>query len=85
MLSDREKLELIQNISNYLSSKITTFDISEHSDISFSRLGLDSMGHVELSAVIEKSVGLEVSPEFAFNYPTLNAIVKQMDLESQTV
>lgn len=70
-LKDTLRSEILQHVK----TKLPEFSVSEHQDTSFSKLGLDSMGHVELSTVIENTTGLTVEPDIAFNYPTVNALV----------
>lgn len=65
---------LNEAITTYIKTRLPEFDEASHSDVSFSKLGLDSLGHVELSAVIESSSKLTVEPDIAFNYPTVNAL-----------
>ena len=72
---------LIQALAEYIETKIPGFDPDKHADTSFSRLGLDSLGHVELSGVLEKQLSVSVSPEAAFNYPTINALIDHMEEE----
>lgn len=62
-------------VAKQIKAKLPSFDQSLHADISFSKLGLDSMGHVELSTVIENTLSISVEPDIAFNYPTLNSLV----------
>lgn len=69
---------LLTEITNYLSSRIDGFSLEEHRDASFSSLGLDSLNHVELSTVIEEHLGKHIDPTFAFDYPTINALLKQL-------
>lgn len=72
------KEELISVIEKYLASKVASFDEDKHSETSFSRLGLDSLGHVELSAAIEKNFDIQVQPDIAFNYPTIKALTNHV-------
>lgn len=76
MISEQLKEGLIKAISEYVQSKIPDFDIAEHADTSFSRLGLDSLEHVELTATIEKALSIELEPDLAFNYPTVTALIQ---------
>lgn len=48
-------------------------------DVSFSRLGLDSAGHVQLSAIIEDHINDDVSPTIAFDYPTIHSLISYID------
>lgn len=72
---------LVQALAEYIKSKVPEFDPEEHADTSFSRLGLDSLGHVELSGILEQQLDVSVSPEAAFNYPTINALINYMETE----
>ncbi|WP_133408193.1 acyl carrier protein [Parashewanella tropica] len=69
------KETLVAEICKYMSSSVDGFSLDKHIDTSFSRLGLDSAGHVQLTAVIEDCMHIEVSPTLAFEYPTVNALV----------
>jgi len=69
---------LLTEITNYLSSRIDGFSLDEHKDASFSSLGLDSLNHVELSTVIEEHLEKQIDPAFAFDYPTINALLNQL-------
>lgn len=62
-------------IINYIVKKLPEFSEDTDAGTSFSRLGLDSLGHVEISSAIEDAIGMQVDPETAFNYPTLNSLV----------
>ncbi|WP_199610183.1 acyl carrier protein [Flocculibacter collagenilyticus] len=77
------KEELITEITDYIASKIEGFSLEQHIDTSFSRLGLDSAGHVQLTTVIEDYMQIEVAPTLAFDYPTVNALVNHLT-ESST-
>ena len=66
---------LLDKLCNYLSVKISIFSYIEHSNVSFSSLGLDSIGHIEMTSVIEDYLQTKVEPTLAFDYPTVNALV----------
>lgn len=68
------KESFIEEMINHIETKIEGFSREEHLDTSFSRLGLDSAGHVQLTTVIEDFTNIEVSPTLAFDFPTINAI-----------
>lgn len=69
---------LLTEITNYLTPKVDGFSLEEHQDVSFSSLGLDSLNHVELSTVIEEHLGKHIEPTFAFDYPTINALLNKL-------
>ncbi|WP_347330760.1 acyl carrier protein [Marinimicrobium locisalis] len=81
MPSKFSRESLIQALSGYIKTKVPDFDPEKHADTSFSRLGLDSLGHVELSGVLERQLNISVSPEVAFNYPTINALIDHMETQ----
>jgi len=78
MFSEQKKAELESAITDYVVTKVPEFDLAQHADTSFSRLGLDSLGHVELTAALEKVLGVELEPDLAFNYPTVTALLEQL-------
>lgn len=43
-------------------------------DASLTSFGLDSLAMVNLVVLIEERLGIELEPELAFNYPTINAL-----------
>lgn len=43
-------------------------------DASLTSFGLDSLAMVNLVALIEERLDIELEPELAFNYPTINAL-----------
>lgn len=73
---------LTDAIKSYLTSKIPSFNLVEHADVSFSGLGLDSAAHVELTRVIEDRLGSAVPPELAFDYPTVNSLMGYLKQEA---
>ena len=81
MFSEKLKEALVEAISEYVVTQIPSFDIAEHAETSFSRLGLDSLSHVELTAVIEKTLSVELEPDLAFNYPTVTALIQFLSEE----
>lgn len=78
MFTEEMTATLEAAIVEYVVTKVPTFNLAEHAETSFSRLGLDSLGHVELTAVIEKTLALELEPDLAFNYPTVTALIKHL-------
>lgn len=77
MALDDLKTSLITEVGNYMSTKFPEMDLEANLDSSFSGMGLDSLGHVELSGVVENVIGTAVQPDIAFNYPTVNALVNR--------
>ncbi len=69
---------LIAQISTFLTCQIPEFSPEQHLDTSFSRLGLDSVSHVELTAIVEDYIQSPVNPTLAFDYPTINALVNHL-------
>lgn len=45
-------------------------------DASLTSFGLDSLAMVNFVTQIEEVIGVELEPELAFNYPTINALAK---------
>ncbi|MFY0595221.1 MAG: acyl carrier protein [Cognatishimia sp.] len=43
-------------------------------DASLTSFGLDSLAMVNLVTLIEERLDIELEPELAFNYPTINAL-----------
>ena len=80
-MQDFNKQELINQLITYLSGNISQFNAEKHLDTSFSRLGLDSAGHVQLSTIVEDLTQLEVEPTLAFDYPTINALANHLELK----
>ncbi|QQX80333.1 acyl carrier protein [Shewanella sp. KX20019] len=76
------KQTLTKAISQYLSEVIEEFSAELHLDTSFSRLGLDSTGHVQLSAIIEDHIQVEIEPTIAFDYPTINSLIQFLEKKS---
>lgn len=76
------KEALIAEITHYIASKVEGFSLEQHIDTSFSRLGLDSAGHVQLTTVIEDYMQVEIAPTLAFDYPTVNALVNHLTEDS---
>ena len=72
------KETLIVKISTFLSAHIPEFSAEKHFDTSFSRLGLDSASHVQLTAIVEDYVQFPINPTLAFEYPTINALVNHL-------
>ncbi len=79
MTSEFNKKTLITKIADYISSKAENFSKENHSDTSFSRLGLDSADHVQLSAIVEEHLKIEVEPTLAFDYPTINSMISFLE------
>lgn len=78
------KETLITEITDYIASKVEGFSKELHIDTSFSRLGLDSAGHVQLTTIIEDYMQIEISPTLAFDFPTVNAISDYLNEISNT-
>jgi acyl carrier protein len=76
---------VLHMLNRHLSTKVSDFSFNEHSDVSFSSLGLDSADHVELTGVIEDYLQVKVEPTLAFDYPTINALVDFLDENFITV
>jgi acyl carrier protein len=72
------KVTLTEKLSEYLSAKVPGFSSTEHLDSSFSSLGLDSVSHVEMTAMIEDYLQIKVDPALAFDYPTINSLVNYL-------
>lgn len=70
---------LKQELANFITNINPDFTLEKDSDTSFSRLGLDSMSHVNMTRVIKETLGIDVEPDFAFNHPTINAITIQLN------
>ncbi|MFC6635710.1 acyl carrier protein [Microbulbifer taiwanensis] len=70
---------LMEQIADFIVAKTPEFSIEEHSDTSFSSLGLDSADHVRLSALVEDHLSIEVDPTLAFDYPTINALTAHLE------
>ena len=76
---------LTEDISAHLTEAIDEFSIELHLDTSFSRLGLDSAGHVQLSGIIEDHTQTEIEPTIAFDYPTINALLQFLESKAQQI
>lgn len=74
----KTKDALVEKLVEYLSAKVPGFSSTEHLDNSFSSLGLDSVAHVELTAIIEDHLQVMVDPALAFDYPTINSLVNYL-------
>jgi acyl carrier protein len=72
------KESFIEEMINYIESRVDGFSKELHLDTSFSRLGLDSAGHVQLTTVIEDFMQMEIAPTLAFDYPTINAMAEHL-------
>lgn len=72
------KADIINDLCQYLETEVEGFCRKTHLDTSFSRLGLDSMGHVQLSAILEKHTGQELDPTLGFDYPTINSLIDHL-------
>lgn len=72
------KETLIAKITDYLSTHLPEFSEEEHLDTSFSRLGLDSASHVQLTAIVEDHIQESINPTLAFEYPTINALANHL-------
>ena len=70
---------LVEKIADFIAAKTPEFSIDEHSDTSFSSLGLDSADHVWLSTLIEDQLSVKVDPTLAFDYPTINALIAHVE------
>ncbi|MEZ9199879.1 acyl carrier protein [Shewanella sp. 10N.286.54.B9] len=73
------KQTLTEDITLYLTDAIEEFSVEQHLDTSFSRLGLDSTGHVQLSSIIEDHTETEIEPTIAFDYPTINSLLQFLE------
>lgn len=71
----KTKDAFIEKLVEYISAKIPGFSAIEHLDSSFSSLGLDSVSHVEMTAIIEDYLQVTIDPSLAFDYPTINSLV----------
>ena len=74
-LIDKTKSALVEKMVEYISAKVPSFSSTEHLDNSFSSLGLDSVSHVEMTAIIEDYLQVTIDPSLAFDYPTINSLV----------
>lgn len=74
----KTKDTLVEKLTEYLSAKVPGFSATEHLDNSFSSLGLDSVSHVEMTAIIEDHLQMTVDPALAFDYPTINSLVNYL-------
>lgn len=75
MSFDELEFRLHSEIGSYIANKFPGIVIDDIRDSSLSGLGLDSLGHVELSGIVENVLGQGVEPDIAFNYPTINSLV----------
>jgi acyl carrier protein len=82
---DKSLEVLVEKLVSYLSTKVPDFSPQEHLDASFSSLGLNSTDHVEMTAIIEDSLQLNVEPTLAFDYPTINALVNYLQQHTPKV
>lgn len=71
----KTKDTLVEKLIEYVSAKMPGFSSTEHLDSSFSSLGLDSVSHVEMTAIIEDYLQVTIDPSLAFDYPTINSLV----------
>ena len=78
MTSSFDEKTLTDSLCEFLATQVKDFSPEQHLDTSFSYLGLDSMGHVQLSGVVEKCLNKEIEPTLAFNYPTVNSMVNHL-------
>ncbi|PSW22269.1 phosphopantetheine-binding protein [Photobacterium sanctipauli] len=76
-----DKNAMLDDICAFLESEVEDFCRNSHLDTSFSRLGLDSMGHVQLSSIVEKHTGQEIDPTLAFDYPTINSMLEHLQAQ----
>ena len=53
-------------------------------DASLTSFGLDSLAMVNLVALIEEKLDIELEPELAFNYPTINALAGFIGQKQET-
>ncbi|MEM9577076.1 MAG: acyl carrier protein [Pseudomonadota bacterium] len=53
-------------------------------DASLTSFGLDSLEMVNLVARMEEALGIELEPELAFNYPTINALADHISQSQET-
>lgn len=74
-----DKNQLINEIAEFLGSVVPEFCKDSHLDTSFSRLGLDSAQHVQLTSIVENNMNIEVEPTLAFDYPTINALINHLE------
>ena len=79
------KQTLTEDITLYLTDAIEEFSVEQHLDTSFSRLGLDSTGHVQLSSIIEDHTETEIEPTIAFDYPTINSLLQFLESKHMQV
>ncbi|MBE8966698.1 acyl carrier protein [Nostocales cyanobacterium LEGE 12452] len=75
---DKTKDALVEKLVQYICTKVPNFSSKEHSDASFSGLGLDSASHVEMTAIIEDYLQVNIDPSVAFDYPTINSLVSYL-------
>lgn len=71
----KTKSTLVKKLVEYISAKVPSFSSTEHLDNSFSSLGLDSVSHVEMTAMLEDYLQVTIDPSLAFDYPTVNSLV----------
>ena len=58
-----------------------TLDLAGHSidpEITFARLGLDSANSVFLIVELEERIGLELTPDLVFEYPTICELARHL-------
>jgi|688.fasta_scaffold17723_7 acyl carrier protein len=69
---------LVEKLIEYISAKVPGFSSTEHLDNSFSSLGLDSVAHVEITAIIAEYLQVTIDPALAFDYPTINSLINYL-------
>lgn len=81
----KTKDTLVEKLVEYLSIKVPGFSPTEHLDNSFSSLGLDSVSHVEMTAIIADYLQATIDPALAFDYPTVNSLVNYLQQNSAEI
>lgn len=79
MTNDYGEDSVVNKLEAFIARRLPEFTLKEHSNTSFSRLGLDSADHVQLTAIIEDHFGINIEPTLAFDYPTVNSIVSHLE------
>lgn len=70
---------LKESLTAFIATR-TGFPFQEKDmNCSFSRLGLDSADHVSISMIIEDITRASIEPTIAFDYPTINTLMKECE------
>ena len=74
----RSDTALVDWLTNRVAAYLGTTPAAIETDVSFADYGLDSVFALDLCTGLEHEFGILAQPSIAWDYPTIDAIVRQL-------